>query len=530
MRKEFSFRNLIPRQADNGLCVKAYSYDDNSIEPGQTLSVFLQGKINNPEHKLLSITGELYDDNGSGFAPIDVLDFEIGGTENVEYQLDPLFSEFSSDHVDVDYLGLDDTGIRLAVKNKNNYKINIVCSTLALNDENTGDYYYTISIPGHSTGIYTIDIYKGNPDLIPENIRSFSGECYTWGPDGIEEDRFQISSEAPPKEAPKVEIEKTESEKDKPTEANTDVSSDKNNILNAESLLGSDVDSSGKVTVNDQLVDTTELYGYSGRFVPSADESNTFVILWKFTFDQYGNEEYETIKKGMTDDFGSPDNEGDVKDTSIVYWDNSSTNVRMALEYIHDSNLTLYIYHLDWENSVQGNGSAGNSSKSNTDNKTAPQAEKNYVHSCEADGCKNEGTNSIIGASGSTEWYCNKHYQEMMDILDMMEEDVKKSKNSSTSVSGNTSTTTYDATLEYGSGDVLICSSEDAMDRYMTALAKDNQGTISEMIMNGEIGYTAKGTKCNIVKRAFTRAQVKILDGIYAGSTVWVVIESVKEK
>ena len=417
----------------DGLCVEAYSYGDNSIEPGQTLSVFLQGKIKHPEHKILSITGELFDDKGNGFAPFEVLDFDIGGTENAEYQLEPLFSEFSSDHIDVDYLGIDETGIKLAVKNKNDYKISIVCSTLAMNDINTGAYYNAISIPGHSTGRYIIDVYSGKPDLIPENISSFSGECYTWGPDGIEEDRFQISSEVPPKEEPKVEIENAELEKDKSAETETQEElSDKSNILNAESLLDIAVDSSGKVTANDQLVNATELYGYSGHFVPLADESKTTVILWKYIFDQYGSEEYETIKNGMTHDFGTPDDEGDVDDESIAYWDNSTTNVRMLLEYTHDSNLILYIYHINRESSGQGKESAGDSSKSSTINKNAPQSEKNYTHSCEADGCNNEGSNSIIGFSGNTEWYCNEHYQQMMDILDMMEEDVKKSKNNST--------------------------------------------------------------------------------------------------
>ena len=202
--------------------------------------------------------------------------------------------------------------------------------------------------------------------------------------------------------------------------------------MNAESLLDIAVDSSGKVTANDQLVNATELYGYSGRFVPLADESKTTVILWKYIFDQYGSKEYETIKNGMTHDFGTPDDEGDVDDESIAYWDNSTTNVRMLLEYTHDSNLILYIYHINRESSSQGKESAGDSSKSSTINKNAPQSEKNYTHSCEADGCNNEGTNSIIGFSGNTEWYCNEHYQQMMDILDMMEEDVKKSKNNST--------------------------------------------------------------------------------------------------
>lgn len=88
----------------------------------------------------------------------------------------------------------------------------------------------------------------------------------------------------------------------------------------------------------------------------------------------------------------------------------------------------------------------------------------------------------------------------------------------------------YDAILKYGSGDVLICVSEDAMSRYMTALNKGDEGTIEEMQSNGEIGFTAEGTKCNIVERKATKYKVNLLDGAYAGNTVWVIIESVNEK
>ena len=43
-----------------------------------------------------------------------------------------------------------------------------------------------------------------------------------------------------------------------------------------------------------------------------------------------------------------------------------------------------------------------------------------------------------------------------------------------------------------------------------------------------EVVYAAKGTKCNILRKGFTKTQVKLLYGAYAGSTVWVVAEAVK--
>lgn len=64
----------------------------------------------------------------------------------------------------------------------------------------------------------------------------------------------------------------------------------------------------------------------------------------------------------------------------------------------------------------------------------------------------------------------------------------------------------------------------------MTALNNGYQGTIDEMTANGEIAFTEKNTKCNIVDKKITKAKVKLLDGSYAGNTVWVIIESLQEE
>lgn len=89
----------------------------------------------------------------------------------------------------------------------------------------------------------------------------------------------------------------------------------------------------------------------------------------------------------------------------------------------------------------------------------------------------------------------------------------------------------YDAKLKYsGTDGVLICISEDAMERFMTALNNGNDGTIEEMFSSGQCAYTEQGTKCNIVEKKLTKAQVKLLDGAYAGNTVWVVIEALQEE
>lgn len=131
---------------------------------------------------------------------------------------------------------------------------------------------------------------------------------------------------------------------------------------------------------------------------------------------------------------------------------------------------------------------------------------------------------------------CEYHYSYVVDWdeLEINDETAFMEDDGSYQPSGDSNsssyTGSYDATLEYGSGSVLVCISEDAMSRYMSALNNDNQGTIDEMQSSGEIGFTAKGTKCNIVERKVGKYQVKLLDGIYEGNTVWVISESVNEK
>lgn len=64
----------------------------------------------------------------------------------------------------------------------------------------------------------------------------------------------------------------------------------------------------------------------------------------------------------------------------------------------------------------------------------------------------------------------------------------------------------------------------------MTALSKSDRDTINEMIMDGEIAFAENNTKCNIVQKKLTRAKVTLLDGVYEGNTVWVIIEALQEK
>lgn len=64
------------------------------------------------------------------------------------------------------------------------------------------------------------------------------------------------------------------------------------------------------------------------------------------------------------------------------------------------------------------------SSSSSSSSSSSYSKPKKY---CEASGCTSEGTYSVKGFSGLTEYYCYSHYKEMKDIISDMESSVGKS-------------------------------------------------------------------------------------------------------
>lgn len=65
-----------------------------------------------------------------------------------------------------------------------------------------------------------------------------------------------------------------------------------------------------------------------------------------------------------------------------------------------------------------------NSNSSNSSSSYSGSSSKTIEHYCKADGCYKEGTKAITGFSGEVEYYCYNHYQEIKDIINIMEEDV----------------------------------------------------------------------------------------------------------
>lgn len=97
-------------------------------------------------------------------------------------------------------------------------------------------------------------------------------------------------------------------------------------------------------------------------------------------------------------------------------------------------------------------------STSKSSSSTTSSSKKSYTHTCEE--CSKEGTKSIKGISGRTEWYCKTHYDEMMDIIGYMEKTVGSgkaskhtcevcSKEGTKSIKGISGSTEYYCTAHY---------------------------------------------------------------------------------
>lgn len=88
----------------------------------------------------------------------------------------------------------------------------------------------------------------------------------------------------------------------------------------------------------------------------------------------------------------------------------------------------------------------------------------------------------------------------------------------------------YDATLEYENGTSIIAVDEKSLNEYLNAISTKDENKMNNMITNLKIGKVPVNTHVNIIDKQISKAKVKILDGIYKGNEVWVLIESLKEK
>jgi hypothetical protein len=84
-------------------------------------------------------------------------------------------------------------------------------------------------------------------------------------------------------------------------------------------------------------------------------------------------------------------------------------------DYYDDDYDDDYDYDEDDDYDYSNSGNSGYSSNTSG---------SSITHYCQASGCYKEGTKTVTGISGSTEYYCQEHYNEMQNTINSMEQDV----------------------------------------------------------------------------------------------------------
>lgn len=84
-------------------------------------------------------------------------------------------------------------------------------------------------------------------------------------------------------------------------------------------------------------------------------------------------------------------------------------------DYYDDDYDDDYDYDEDDDYDYSNSGNSGYSSNTSG---------SSITHYCQASGCYKEGTKTVTGISGSTEYYCQEHYNEMQNTINSIEQDV----------------------------------------------------------------------------------------------------------
>ena len=84
-------------------------------------------------------------------------------------------------------------------------------------------------------------------------------------------------------------------------------------------------------------------------------------------------------------------------------------------DYYDDDYDDDYDYDEDDDYDYSNSGNSGYSSNTSG---------SSITHYWQARGCYKEGTKTVTGISGSTEYYCQEHYNEMQNTINSMEQDV----------------------------------------------------------------------------------------------------------
>lgn len=206
-------------------------------------------------------------------------------------------------------------------------------------------------------------------------------------------------------------------------------------------LLGTTSDSDGNVELNDddyELFYDAEVLGNAGQLSHGTTQKDTSPIFidimdWVST-ETYSNntfDEPEVVEMvdNLSKIYGDSYEKENYESIGDCYVWKNVEGFKFILCRIEENHLNIRWYYKETEENIVDSADTSTSNRGiSTDNysvSSSNHTSSSYTtHYCQASGCTRIGTKTVTGLSGATEYYCSIHYNEIMDIINDMEEDV----------------------------------------------------------------------------------------------------------
>lgn len=179
----FECNNKTPRDIEfifeislDGILQSMWSdVNESTVISGETKEIIYhsQEKLMQPEHKLLTLSCMGFVDNEE-YLSFNVVDFDLGGNSNKD-EIKKGTSVFTSDLIDIDFVGIFAQGIEFTANNKTANKIDLYIDNIIMNGDVDG-YGSAFTIPAHSTGECKHYVTNYVQNFNGDDINSFTGE------------------------------------------------------------------------------------------------------------------------------------------------------------------------------------------------------------------------------------------------------------------------------------------------------------------------------------------------------------------
>ena len=200
-----------------------------------------------------------------------------------------------------------------------------------------------------------------------------------------------------------------------------------------------------------KIVDNYSVFGYKGSFSQKVsdsyfkDSSENRLIQIKWVSDEsLTKSEYDDVLFKITNSFGYNSEDVYNANDGYYYYIDYAYKYFGSVDYVNEKLELTYVKNSEEFNAkwayCQANGcekyGSYNVSINGSDSKCFCYDHSNeYVssienankksesktsssHQCEASGCTRDGNNSIIGLYGTTEYYCDEHFEEMQEAYE----------------------------------------------------------------------------------------------------------------